>query len=297
MLLALLATNAIKNSRTSVNLSRNLLISAQAEAAADAGMHLAILALLDPDGNGIVPEDGTPFEIPISGGTVVLSVQDEAGLLNLNHASTEELRMLMVAIGIAPVQAAELADAIVLVRSPGSRHRAVPTAETGNAVVGALADAKSGFFEILEELQQVHGMTPALYRHIAPYLTADSHPSRLDPDVAPPEVLLAVTGLDQADLRRIVAEEARPMRETPLEGTAEFGGQGYRRAPQDRSSAVRGLLAPSQREVFIIRAQASTPGGGLFVREARVYCSRDPESPFRILGWGTGRPFLPTSVQ
>jgi hypothetical protein len=72
-------------------------------------------------------------------------------------------------------------------------------------------------------------------------------------------------------------------------------GQGYRRAPQDRYSSVRDLLAPSQREIFTIRAQARTAGGGTFVREARVYRSGDPETPFRILGWSMGRHFAPAS--
>jgi type II secretory pathway component PulK len=303
MLLALIAANATTNSRTIINLAHNLLTSAQAEAMADAAVHLAILALLDPDGNKLVPEDGTPFEISINAGTAILSVQDEAGMLNLNHASTEELRTLMEAVGIGAVQAAGLADAIVEFRSPGGGRRVAEVAPENVVGFQNLVGAKNGFFEVLEELQQVSGMTPALYRRIAPFVSADSRPSRIDPSVAPREVLLTLPGLNSADLDGIIAEHSPSTREFPIEDDDEIRGKGLpqerqlRQAPQRQVSTLRDLIAPSQRELFTIRAQATTPGGALFVREATIYCSRDPELPFRILGWRTGRPFMPDPAQ
>jgi type II secretory pathway component PulK len=292
MLLALIAANATTNSRTAINLARNLLISAQAEAVADAAVHLAILALIDPDGNKLVPEDGTPFEISINASTAVLSVQDEAGMLNLNHASTEELRTLMEAVGIGAAQAAGLADAIVEFRSPGGGRRVAEVAPENFAGFQNFVRAKNGFFEVLEELQQVTGMTPALYRRIEPFVTADSRPSRIDPSVAPREVLLTVPGLNPADLDRILAKHAEEIRGQGV-GQEHQSGQTLQR----QALTSQHLFAPSQRAVFTIRAQAATPGGALFVREARVHCSRDPELPFRILGWRTGRPFMPDPAQ
>ncbi|UEM07196.1 type II secretion system protein GspK (plasmid) [Skermanella rosea] len=292
MLLALIAANATTNSRTSVALARNHLISAQAEATADAGVHLAILALLDPQGIRILPEDGTPFDIPVGGGTVVLSVQDEAGLLNLNHATAEELARLMTATGMTPAEGVLLARAITSFRRPG------PGSSTAwaQAAPGMRDPEASGnrFFDVVEELQQVDGITPAVYQRILPYVTADSRLSRLDPDVASDEVVYAVTGFMRAELDRVLTADPRPAREAPSENVSRNGDTGYGRDLRGPGSATRERIAPSEREVFVIRAQAATPGGGRYVRVARIYCSRDPELPYRVLGWTTGRPIVPT---
>ena len=37
-----------------------------------------------------------------------------------------------------------------------------------------------------------------------------------------------------------------------------------------------------------MRAEARTPGGGVFVREAIVRIVGQPEAPFRYLGWKQG---------
>jgi hypothetical protein len=88
-----------------------------------------------------------------------------------------------------------------------------------------------------------------------------------------------------------------------MEDDDEIWGKGspqerhLRQGPKKQASTLRDLFGPSQREVFTIRAQATTPGGALFVREATIHCSRDPELPFRILGWRTGRPFMSDPAQ
>jgi general secretion pathway protein K len=275
MLLALIAANATTNSRTSLGLARNHLISAQAEAVADAGVHVAILSLLDPEGLGIFPEDGTPFDIPV-GGTVVLSVQDEAGLLNLNYATVEELARLMTTVGMSSAEGEILANAIVSFRKSGSGQPAA-TALTASGTRGP-AGPKNRFFDVVEELQQVEGITPTLFLRLSPYVTVDSRPSRLDPNTAPDEVVYAVTGLMRAELEQVLAANSRSA------GDAPFG---------NRTLVARDLVAPSEREIFVIRAEAITPSGGRFVRIARIYCSRDPELPYQILGWTMGRPYLP----
>jgi general secretion pathway protein K len=276
MLLALIAANATTNSRTSLGLARNHLISAQAEAIADAGVHLAILSLLDPEGLGVFPEDGTSFDVPVGGGTVVLSVQDEAGLLNLNYANAEELTRLMTTVGMSSAEGEILANAIVSFRKSSSGQPAA-AALTASRTRGP-AGTKDRFFDVVEELQQVEGITPAVFLRISTYVTVDSRPSKLDPNVASDEVVYAVTGHTRAELEQILAVNSRSAPYVP------FGS---------RIFATRDLVAPSEREIFFIRAQAVTPGGGRFIRIARIYCSRDPELPYQILGWTMGRPYLP----
>jgi hypothetical protein len=49
VLLALMAASFTRTTRTEVNITRNLIDNAEAEALADAGVYRAVLALLDPD--------------------------------------------------------------------------------------------------------------------------------------------------------------------------------------------------------------------------------------------------------
>ncbi|MCH9013875.1 MAG: general secretion pathway protein GspK, partial [Proteobacteria bacterium] len=56
MLLALIAASFTRTTRTEVNLTRNLIENAEAEALADAGVYRAVLALLAPQTEGLIDE-------------------------------------------------------------------------------------------------------------------------------------------------------------------------------------------------------------------------------------------------
>ena len=53
-MLALIAASFIRTIRTEVNLTRNLIVNAEAEALADAGVYRAIHELLSPQSEGLL---------------------------------------------------------------------------------------------------------------------------------------------------------------------------------------------------------------------------------------------------
>ncbi len=97
VLLSLIAASFTRATRTEVNVTRNLVDNAKAEALAEAGVYLAILALLDPDPAQRPRPDGTPWKVAFGGAEITVSVQDEGGKIDLNHAPDELLRGLLLA--------------------------------------------------------------------------------------------------------------------------------------------------------------------------------------------------------
>ncbi len=119
VLLSLIAASFSRTTRTEINVARNLVDNAKAEALAEAGVYLAILALLDPDPAQRPRADGTPFEVAFGGAEITVSVQDEGGKIDLNQAPDELLRGLLLAAawtgpdGEAARLGADEADALV----------------------------------------------------------------------------------------------------------------------------------------------------------------------------------------
>ncbi len=184
VLLSLMAASFARTTRTEVNLARNLIDNAQAEALAEAGVYLAILALLDPDPARRPRADGTPWKVTFAGAEIAVSVQDEGGKIDLNQAPDELLRGLLLAaewndadgeaVGLDDREADALVDAIRDFADADDLTRLNGAEDRAYADAGIPWGAKDAPFAAVEELQQVMGMTGALYRQVAPFLTVYS---------------------------------------------------------------------------------------------------------------------------
>ena len=204
VLLALVAASFSRTTRTEINLARNLVENAQAEALADAGVHLAILALLDPDPAKRPRADGTPFQVMFGGAEITVSVQDEGGKIDLNRAPDELLRGLFVSLGVEAAEADALVDAIADFRDADDLLRLNGAEDRDYEDAGLPWGAKDAPFEAVEELRQVIGMTAELYRLVAPALTVYSRRRGIDPDSAPRAVLLALPGAQTVEVSALL---------------------------------------------------------------------------------------------
>src|SRR5215472_9521098 len=97
MILALIVQSVLVTSRTEARLAQNRQALAQLGAVADAGLNIAILRLLDPRAHP--PIDGSPFTVAFAGHQLRLTIQDEAGKIDLNTAQDELLRRLLRSAG------------------------------------------------------------------------------------------------------------------------------------------------------------------------------------------------------
>jgi len=120
--------------------------------------YLCIRVMLKNDSSGepwfttFKNSDGTPITVNIALGNGVIEtmpVDDEAGKVHLNYATQALLRYLMVECGIADATANTLATNIVTYRG-------------------------SNWFDSIEELMQVTGMTSTYYNQIKDYITVYS---------------------------------------------------------------------------------------------------------------------------
>ncbi len=186
VLLSLIAATLSLESRSSTHVARNMADVAAARVAADAGIQRAILALDSAGGADKTKfrADGTVYGWRFGNTAVRISIQDEAAKIDLNQAPEPLLVALFASIGVDQARSQALAGAIADFRDADSlRHlRGAEQADYRDA--GLTWGPKNAPFQSVEELQQVFGVTPEIYRRVSPDLTvysvASSLPSAAD---------------------------------------------------------------------------------------------------------------------
>jgi len=256
ILLGLIAASFLRESRLGTNLARNMTENAKAEALADAGVSRAILGLLDPDPATAWRADGTPYRFALGEGTVVVRMMDEGGKVDLNRAPAPILRGLLEAAGVDAANARRLADAIYDFRDADHDLRPDGAEDSEYLATGIEAGAKDAPFDDTEELMQVLGMTRTIHDAIKPYITVHSGRGRVNLMTAPEFLLRAIPNMTSQQLDKILAARAA--------GTGS---------------------ARSRIDVVTVRAEATTRGRGVFVREAAMKRRGETARPFEILSW------------
>ncbi len=234
--------------RTEAHLARNRLERAQAYYAAESGIDAAAFALQGgTDPTNPWPTDGSVRELRTAQGIVRITVREETGRIDLNAAPPELLDGLLATEGIEESARAALVDAILDWRDPDSLRRLHGAEDQDYELAGLPYRAKDAPFDNVEELLLVAGMTPALYRKLAPALTVYSGRPGINPAAAPPEVLRAVPGVDSAEVERFV--DARAVSERD-------GG------PAPRLTSLRQeLFSHEPVDTYTVSAQARVSGG------------------------------------
>jgi general secretion pathway protein K len=265
-LLTIIAVGLTAAQRTESALASNQLASARFQAAAEAGVGWAILNLLAPstvfdeDAETWLP-DGTPRLWTFAGETLEIGVSDEASRIDLNKASRDLLESVLAAVGLAQDEASAIADAIEDWRDTDDLAGLNGAEDDDYEDAGRSYGAKDGPFDSVEELQQVLGVDPELYRMLAPALTVDSSRAKPNLEFAPPLVQAAVQGisLEEAELRQEEQDELSERNNHGV-GTARRRGSLYR--------------------VRVTRLVDGEPG---LTMEALVRVQETKEQPFSLL--------------
>ena len=274
-LIAVLAASFTQSTRTETKLAYNLLRNSQAEALADAGVKQAIFTLLDNDPTRRRLFDGREYGLSLGDGTIVVSIQDEAGKIDLNAAPVSLLQGLFVSLGLTPEISEILAHRVADFRD-GDDVRQPGGAEDRDYRDAGLAFApKNRAFELRQELGHVIGVTPALLAAALPLVTVHSEQAGIDLRVAPAGVLRALPGIDAAELMGFLEARADPDRDLTA-------------APLPSLTGIGSYLNASKQRAFTIRSEAIISGGAQFVREAVVRLPRRAEQPYQILAWRRG---------
>jgi general secretion pathway protein K len=276
-ILALVAVSFAQVARNHMRLAAAVSEGAKAEALADAGVHMAILDLIAARENQQARRrfalDGAPLTCSVGDGTTLtIVVQDEAGKVDLNIASTELLRTLVLGAGLRAGEAA--ADAILDYRDEDNDRRISGAEHPEYLAAGKAYGPRNGALLAVEELARVLGIVQADTDLLRPFVTIYSGLAAIDVNVAP-RALIDVLG-------RGLRQGGGP---SLLEGS--FGASGLS-AMEDRSGLPARFLAASTRRAFFVRSQARTAMGVTFVREAVVEFVAPNAGAFLLRRWHRG---------
>nr|WP_091338390.1 type II secretion system protein GspK [Frateuria terrea] len=232
----------------------------QAHYAAEAGLSRAIYGLQDPRLQERWLADGRPYTFRFDGFTVHVSAVDEGGKVDLNSASPLVLQGLFRAAGLRPDAAQRMAAAVVDWRDFNVSRQ-----------VGLDVYAANGYkprhapFLSIEELQQVAGMTPDLYRRIAGVITIWSGRESPDPNTAQPLALASIPGMTPERAAQVLAAR----RNTRPGVAGLFAGNGVTHSIRSEATMADGTRAVLRATV---RLQGVRPGA----------------QPYAVLHWREG---------
>jgi general secretion pathway protein K len=168
-LLAFLVALFAAAARTEARIAFNLRSAIRPEWNADGAVYTVAFHLLDrSDKHWDV--DGRVHELAVPGGTVAVRVTDEANKINLDTASVDLLRALLLGVGADATTASDVAEAIVAWREASGPDASAAKAEQYQAAGLDYAPPEKPFRSI-DELAQVLGMTPDLLAKMRPHLT------------------------------------------------------------------------------------------------------------------------------
>jgi general secretion pathway protein K len=194
-LLAILLGGYAALARTEGLQARYQFAQTQAHYAAEAGIMRAFYGLHDPINKNRWVDDGRVYSLAFDGATIKISAVGENGKVDLNAATPDVLQALFQAAGTSPADAKSLAANVVDWRSAPLMATDLDKRRAVYAAAGHDYGPRNGPFVSIEELQMVLGMTPALYRVIAPDITIWSGNASPDPNTAPPLALAAIPGM------------------------------------------------------------------------------------------------------
>lgn len=270
-LLSVIAGGFAMGMRTHTTLTFNQLAAAQAKALAEGGVQRAILDLLEAEQDRLWRDDGTPNQLTLGGGKIEIAILDESGKVDLNTAQDDLLNGLLRVMGVTDNQQRDaLVDAIADWRDPDDLKRLNGAEAADYKAAGLPYGPKNGPFDSVDELQQVYGMSRELFQRLRPFVTVHSQQPTVNPMVAPREVLLALPGMDEAQV------------DTYLEARS----QAVPGAPQPLPPVFQNaLVAGRSTLIYSIRSTGVSAQGGVATVQAVVRITRAPLNPATILDW------------
>ncbi len=290
-LLALIAASFATTTRTEINLARNLVESAKAEALAEAGVFQAILGLLDSGAEDEEPWriDGTVYAWRFADGEVRVAVQDEGGKIDLNAAEDGILRGLFRAVGLAGQDADALVDAILDFHDEDDLRHVNGAEDSDYEAAGLAHDAKDAPFEVVSELLQVFGMTRDLYDKVAPVLTVYSRESVPADNTAPPLVQAALfNNLGEGGEGLEEDPEDLPLLELEDLGLDEDLLDAISEKPQIIREGAGSRDARSNLGIYTVHAEGRSASGAVYALDAVLQLTSDSQAPYRFFAWHRG---------
>ena len=227
VLLSIIAGAMSMTQRTGVVMSGNIRQEREARALLTAGLNFMALMLERrgrPAEDNLWPVDGRLHPFPFRGRLIWIGAAPEEARIDLNQARDEVLLGLLKSSGLDEEQALALRDAILDWRDRDNNKHAEGAEDRDYRSDGRPIGARDSRFLSVEELQQVRGMTPEIYKKLAGALTVDARQRTVNPAFASREVLLAVPGVTPEEVDEYLAQRQQAREQGLPVPMPAFGG-------------------------------------------------------------------------
>jgi len=226
-----------------------------AEQAARAGLEYAMVRVVDPEPTRQWLPDGRPYQWRFGDAAITVKIVDETAKVDLNAAEEPLLNALFRTVGAEPDLAASVASAIIDWRDPDPLSQPQGGAEDPQyAAAGRPYGAKDAPFDTVAEVEQVLGMTPALYAKVAEHLTVYTGQAQPDQTYASAEVLQAM-GVDPTAILQQRSGTPLPGQQSLVgSGSGTYSIDSRARLPDGREATLR----------VVVRAGASGVPGSAY---------------------------------
>jgi general secretion pathway protein K len=247
----------VSNVHSEASLALLYVQSAKARALAEAGIHHAILGLIQPQVGNQWPVNGAVQQLDFGGRKIEVAIRDATGLVDLNLANAKLLEGLFSVTGLGMQQ--QLTGTLLDWRDPDDLLHLHGMEDDDYQAAGLAWTARDAAFSSIEELRYLIGMTPEKFAAVEPFVTVHSGQAALNLDYAPRELINIIAG----------------------QSNDTASGKSTRR-PTGRQSSGR----PASRDgTYHIYAGASGNGDVFASVEAVVNISASAESPYTVLNW------------
>ncbi|WP_456373486.1 general secretion pathway protein GspK [Thiolapillus sp.] len=214
VLLSIIAGAMSMTQRSGVMMTGNIRQERESRALLNAGLNFMSLMLerrSRPVKDNPWPVDGRLHPWNFQGHLLWIGAAPEESRIDLNQARDEVLLGLIKSTGLEEDEALALRDAILDWKDKDNDRHAEGAEDRDYRSDGRPIGARDGRFLSVEELQQIRGMTPELYKKLAGALTVDARQRTVNPAFASRKVLLAVPGAtpEQVDEYIQQREQAR----------------------------------------------------------------------------------------
>jgi general secretion pathway protein K len=282
MLLAVIAGSLTMLTRTELDLTRNLTLSAEAEALAEGGAYLAINQLLAPNSSLLRLTGHQAWRVETETGNIDIAVADVMGRIDLNTAEPEVLAGLFAAAGAEPETAEVLADRIVDWRDTDDTPRPNGAEQADYADLDPPIEVGNGPFLAADEIMRVPGMTMALWTRIADSVTVHSLRPGINPLYASPLALMALPGVEAETVQEVVETREETEQKTigGIPAIAEIAGM--------FPAEARPYLAGGSSNMYNVRVRAELAEGAVYVLDAVIEITPTSGQPWQIHEWRPG---------
>lgn len=294
MALLVSAFNATVRSNATVIASER--ISAERRAVLEGGLEIVVAQLLADEETREWPRDGTPRTIRFGDRRLRVHVQNASGLVDLNQSDEALLLGLIQEVAGSSSDAAMTRDRILDWRDDDSRRRFQGAEDFNYERAGREFGAGDTDFVHVSQLRDVLGVSTALYQRLAPFVTVFNSDGRINPQIAPKRVLMAIPGVSSTEASRAIEQRKEKSSDTLFADSSSETGtaddDNVRRVSTGLTQNSQ-LLTRDTSSATIVRIDLlNSAGKASLTLEATVMLGADDGAPYRVLSWQLARSSL-----